>query len=432
MDATAARPIAAAVAGWETAMSDSHNDNKITTGTTNDVTVTDPADAGPARPSATRRSRRPRGATTRARVRARRGLILPAAVAGTLAAALLGAAPAHAGTSCNLRFYYNYDGSPAWPSSQVSPGPFLSCSLPPAIVRYNGGTTIAATSATAGAFETFVNTDYSPNWWKNDGWGGSDGGFGAPAMTPYSGGTEFAITYSNALIYDWETGGSPAPAGRAELIASSGIAPSAPAMARTSGATEMAATGTDNSLWFYWNIDGTPNWGSHQIVGPSLAYGTPAIVADDSSTEVAFIAPDASLWFYWIINGTTAWHPEEVSGPGTVWGGVAMTHSYGGIQIAAPGPGGSIMFFWAADGTSTWHPEQVAGPGTMQGAPAMIAGHYTMEIAVTATDGSLRYYWSYDGTPTWYGAQIAPPGTASTSPAMTRFNGGTEIAVAGP
>jgi hypothetical protein len=104
MDATAARPIAAAVAGWETAMSDSHNDNKITTGTTNDVTVTDPADAGPARPSATRRSRRPRGATTRARVRARRGLILPAAVAGTLAAALLGAAPAHAGTSCNLRF----------------------------------------------------------------------------------------------------------------------------------------------------------------------------------------------------------------------------------------------------------------------------------------------------------------------------------------
>jgi hypothetical protein len=432
MDAAADRPIAAAVAGWETAMSESHGDNKITTGTKKDLTVTDPADASPARPSATRRSRRPRDVTTRARVCARRGLILSAAVAGILGAALLGAAPAHAGGVCHLRYYFNYDGSPAWPSGQVSPATFESCSVPPAIARYNGGTVIAATSATAGDFDTYVNTDGSPNWWPNDTWGGSDGGFGAPGLTPYSGGTEFAVTYSNALIYDWETGGSPAPANRGELIANSGVAPSAAAIARTSTATEIAATGTDNSLWFYWNIDGTPTWGSHQIVGPSLAYGTPAIVADNNSTEVAFIAPDASLWFFWIINGTTAWHEELVSGPGTIWGGVAMTHSYGGIQIATPGPGGSIMFFWAADGTDTWHPEQVAGPGTMHGAPAMVAGNYTMEIAVTATDGSLRYYWSYDGTPTWYGAQIAPPGTASTSPSMTRSNGGTEIAVAGP
>jgi len=413
-------------------MSDSHDDDKIITGTGRDVTVTGPAYAGPARPSATRRSRRPRGAPPRARARARRGLILPAVVAGTLAVALLAAAPADAGTGCNVRFYYNYDGYSAWPSSQVSPYPVLSCSLPPAIVRYNGGTTIAATNADAGGFETFVNTDGWPNWWKNDGWGGGSGGFGPLAMTPYSGGTEFAVPYSNGLIYDWETGGQPAPAGRAGWVASSGVALSAPAMARTSGATEIAATGTDNSLWFYWNFDGIPTWGSDQIVGPGLAYGTPAIVADDYSTEVAYIAPDASLWFFWVINGTTAWHEEEVSGPGTVWGGVAMTHSYGGIQIAAPGPGGSLMFFWAADGTATWHPEQVAGPGTMQGAPAMIAGNYTTEIAVTATDGSLRYYWAYVGTSTWHGAQIAPPGTASTSPAMTRFNGGTEIAVAGP
>jgi hypothetical protein len=113
-------------------------------------------------------------------------------------------------------------------------------------------------------------------------------------MTPYSGGTEFAVPISNALIYDGETGGSPAPPGRAEVIANSGVALWAPAMARTSGATEIAATGNDLSLWFYWNIDGTPNWGSHQIVGPSLAYGAPAIVASDNSTEIAAIAPDAS------------------------------------------------------------------------------------------------------------------------------------------
>ena len=415
-------------------MSESHDDDKITTGARKDMTAVGPEGAGPARPSGSRRSRRLRGAFTRTRIRARRGLILPAAAALALAAVLLGGAPAHAGGgNCNLRYYVNYDGSPDWPATPVSPFPNQSCTQAPAIARYNGGTIIGAVSSDQAYFGTYVNTDGSTSWWKNDGWGGSPGDFATPALIPYSGGTEFALTWPNSgLIYDWETGGSPAPANRGSLVATSGIGPSAPAIARTGTATEIAATGTDDSLWFYWNIDGTPNWGTRQIAGPSQAHGTPAIVADNNSTEVAVIAPDASLWFYWIINGTTTWHPEEVSGPGTVWGGVAMTHSYGGIQIAAPGPGGSIMFFWAADGTSTWHPEQVAGPGTMQGAPAMVAGNYTMEIAVTATDGSLRYYWSRDGTTAWYGAQIAPPGTVSASPAMTRANGGTEIAVTGP
>jgi alpha/beta hydrolase fold len=224
---------------------------------------------------------------------------------------------------------------------------------------------LLSTYATAGGFETFVNTDGSPYWWKNDGWGGPYGGFGPTAMTPYSGGTEFAVPISNALIYDWETGGSPAPPGRAEVIANSGVALWAPAMARTSGATEIAATGNDLSLWFYWNIDGTPDWGSHQIVGPSLAYGAPAIVASGNSTEIAAIAPDASLWFYWAFNGTSAWHEAEIAGPGSAWGGLAMTDSAGATAITAAGPGGTLWFYWVIDGTGSWHAEEVAGWGSV-------------------------------------------------------------------
>ncbi len=66
----------------------------------------------------------------------------------------------------------------------------MSCSLPPAIVRYNGGTTIAATDADGSGFDTMVNTDGSPEWSKNDSWGGSVVFGGADLMTPYSGGTE--------------------------------------------------------------------------------------------------------------------------------------------------------------------------------------------------------------------------------------------------
>jgi hypothetical protein len=36
------------------------------------------------------------------------------------------------------------------------------------------------------------------------------------------------------------------------------LAPWAPGIARTSGATVIAATGIDYSMWFYWNLDGWP------------------------------------------------------------------------------------------------------------------------------------------------------------------------------
>jgi len=409
-------------------MSESHDGGKTITGTGKDAAVTGQADAVPAGPGATRRSRRRRGVPARG-TRGHR-VILAAATAGALAAALLGAPPAHA-ASCTLKFYYNVDGSPAWPGATVADN--TSCSDTPAIVRYAGGTTIASNGDSINEFITYVNADGSPDWRKNDDTGGINA-FGPLAMTPYSGGTEIAIPDGNALFYGWETGGQSIQAGTVEWVASGvspWVSPFAPAIARNAMGTVIAFTGQDSSLWFYWNTDGSPGWGSHQVVGPSQVYGAPAIATTANSTEIAYIAPDGSLWFYWNVNGTGTWWPEEVSGPGTVSGGVAMTHSYGGTQISAPGPGGSLMFFWNYDGTSTWHPEQVAGPGSAQGAPAMVAGNQTEAIAVTAPDGSVRYYYSYDGTTTWTGTLIAPPGTASTSPAITRSSAGTEIAVVG-
>jgi hypothetical protein len=360
--------------------------------------------------------------------RTRHSLIVPAALAGVLAGALLGAAPAYA-AGCTLKYFYNYDGSPTWHSMQIASS--TSCSVEPAITRYNGGTTIAAISNDGTKWQTYVNPDGWSSWYLNDSVSFPLPDWGAPAMTPYSGGPEIAVPFQGSLFFYWEAGGQPVQNLPSALDANPAISLSAPAMTRTSGATEIAATGTDNSLWYFWNFDGSPNWGSHQIAGPSAAYGAPAISATGSSTEIAVIAPDASLWFYWAVNGVPGWHPEEVSGPGTVWGGVAMTDSAGATEITAPGPGGSIMFYWAVDGTSSWHSEQIAGPGTMQGAPAMAATGNAMEIAVTATDGSLRYYWAYNGSTNWHGTQIAPPGTASTSPAITRANGATEITAAG-
>ena len=413
-------------------MSESRDDDQVTIGASRDAAVTGPADGGPARLSAPRRSRRPRGATTRAHIR--RGLVLPAALALALVAALLGAAPAQAGGSCNARYVFNSDGSPVWSSMQVvdpnEPDAYVSCSLAPAIARWpGGGTMITGAIDWTSGFYTWENPDGQGTYYLYGQWGTGSSSWGEPAML--SGNTpQLVVPLDNHLWYFTEPPGESLQ-GYVELPGPS-VSLNAPAIARTGSATEIAATGSDHSLWFYWNIDGTTTWNPEEITGPGMAYGAPAITADANATEVASMGADGSLWFYWIINGTTTWHPEEVAGPGSVNSGLAMTHSYGGIQIAAQGPHGSLLYFWAADGTTTWHSVQLAGPGTMQGAPAMVSGNGTQEIALTATDGSLRYYWSYDGTPTWYQGQIAPPGYATSSPSMTRSNGGTEIAVAGP
>ena len=104
-------------------MSDSHDSDQVTTRTRKDAAVTSQAaDAGLASPAGPRRFRRRRGGPDRG-ARGRK-VTLAAAAADALAAALLGAPPAHAGGyQCNLRFYYNVDGSPDWPGAQAHPVP---------------------------------------------------------------------------------------------------------------------------------------------------------------------------------------------------------------------------------------------------------------------------------------------------------------------
>ena len=266
-------------------MSDSHDSGKVTTGSGKDAAVTSQAHAGLPTPSVTRRSRRRRGGSARG-ARGRR-VILPAAVAGALTAALLAAPPAHANSyQCNVRFYYNFDGSSAWPSARVndpSQQEYAACFGAPAIARYNGGTVIAAHYQTiVGSVWTYVNPDGAANWTVSDSYGGSWLAFGPPAMTSYGGGTELAVPVVDTLEYLWEPAGSTLQG--PGIPASSGISQNAPAIARNSTGTVIAATGRDNSLWFYWNADGSPAWGSHQVVGPAQVSGAPAIATTGNST----------------------------------------------------------------------------------------------------------------------------------------------------
>jgi len=363
--------------------------------------------------------------------RPRRWLVLPTALAGILAAVLSGAGPAQAYTDCHLWFYYNFFGSPTWSHGAVDNN--MSCSVRPAIVRTNDGTEIATVSSDKTGYLTYVNKDGSPTWYTNDSWGALDSSaFGGPSLTPYSGGTEMAITFAGELIYGWEPYGQSVASGGGSSLVSSGMGPWAAGMTRTSGATEIAAAGADGTLWFYWNVDGSPNWGTEKVAGPWMATDSPALMTWGGATQVAAIAADSSLHFYWVNNGSSTWHPEQVSTPGQVTGAPAMTDSDGAVEIAVTGLDGSLWFLWAANYTNTWHAEELAGPGSVSGSPAMVGANNAMEIAATAPDGSLWFYWAIDGTPTWHPSQVAGPGTTATSPAMVASGNAIEIAVEGP
>ena len=53
------------------------------------------------------------------------------------------------------------------------------------------------------------------------------------------------------------------------------------------------------------------------------------------SMEIAATGADGSLWFYWAYDGTNTWHPQELSGPGTTIASPAMTTSSGTYEIAS-------------------------------------------------------------------------------------------------
>ena len=258
-----------------------------------------------------------------ARTRLRRWLVLPAALAGILAAVLSGAGPAQAGAYCHLWFYYSFFGSPAWTHEAVADN--TSCFVRPAIVRTNDGTEIAAIMSDRTSFDTYVNQDGSPAWDINDSFGGNINSLGGPALTTYSGGTEMTITGYGGLSYAWEPYGQTIAhgGGGSSVVARPGIGPWAPGITRTSGATEIAAAGNDGTLWFYWNIDGSPTWNPEQVAGAWMATDSPALMTYGGATQVAAIAADGSLNFYWVTNGTSTWHPQQVPEPGPASGAPA-------------------------------------------------------------------------------------------------------------
>jgi hypothetical protein len=246
-----------------------------------------------------------------ARARLHRWLVVPAALTVVLQAALLGATPAQAAGACNLHYWWTPFNSPsAWVDAVITAGTPFSCTMSPAIARLSGGSKINTGSEILAAlqdpvgYRTDRNLDGEPSWDLGGIFTGKSPGMpGAPSLISYSRGVEYAFPYGNGvygndLWYGWGPGGYPELGGLNQVSSGSKLEPWAPGMARTSGATEIAATGVDYSLWFYWNFDGTPTWHAEEVAGQGSVSGTPAMIAASGAMEIAATGADGSLSFY--------------------------------------------------------------------------------------------------------------------------------------
>jgi hypothetical protein len=49
-----------------------------------------------------------------------------------------------------------------------------------------------------------------------------------------------------------------------------------------------------------------------QIVGTGTTYSAPSMTTDGNNVNITATGTGQSLWFYWAVNGSSTWHPEQV------------------------------------------------------------------------------------------------------------------------
>lgn len=224
-------------------------------------------------------------------------------------------------------------------------------------------------------------------------------------------------------------------------VAVGGYALSSPDMIqRPSGETNIAVVGKDNSLDFYINKQGSPAWGKLTVAGPGSAYSKPAIVQRPSGeTNIAVRGPNNTLDFYYNFPGSPQWGKIPVATPNQAYSAPAMVQRPNGeTDIAVLGPDNSLNFYFNQQGSPYWGLSRVAINGWAHSAPAMVQRPSTGEtnIAVQGPNNTLDFYTNQQGSPAWGRIRAAGEGSTHTSPnapaMVQRPNGETDIAVRGP
>lgn len=213
------------------------------------------------------------------------------------------------GPNHSLDFYFNLPGSAAWGKITI---PGAQAYSKPAIVQRSTGETNIAVQGPDDSLDFYFNAQGSPSWGKLpvaiNNWAHS-----APAMVQRpSGETDIVVEGPNhSLDMYINTQGS---AGWARInVAGGGTTYSAenpPAVVqRTDGETNVVVEGPGDQADFYYNAQGSPNWGRLLVAIGGYSLRQPAMVQRSSmgETDLVIVGPGKRLDFYINNQGSPYW-----------------------------------------------------------------------------------------------------------------------------
>ena len=168
------------------------------------------------------------------------------------------------------------------------------------------------------------------------------------------------------------------------------------------------------------------------LAATPTAANSPSMVVNGADLDIAAQGPNNSLLFYWAVNGTSTWHTVTVAGAGTTFSAPSMAVDGGSVIIAAQGPNNSLMFYWTFDPASSWNPEPVAGAATTFSAPSVATDNHSVDIVAQGPGGTMYSYYAVNGSSTWatqlVGGSLISPG-ATSAPAVVMAGGLVNVAV---
>ncbi len=262
------------------------------------------------------------------------------------------------GPNNELDFYMNTPGSPYWGKLMVA-GPGSAYGKPAIIQRPSGETDIAVEGPNH-SLNYYFNAQGSPNWGKVA-VAVPNYAYSSPAMAlRASGEIDIAVQGpGNSMDFYYNAPGS--NAWGVSHVAVNGWAFSTPSMVqRQSGETDIAVQGPNNSLDFYMNSSGSPYWGRIAVAGSNTTFtapNPPAITQRPSGeTDIAVKGPGDQANFYFNAQGSGNWGKSPVATSGYNFRAPVMWQrpSTGETDMAIVGPNNRLDFYFNAAGSPYW------------------------------------------------------------------------------
>ncbi|MFD2415653.1 hypothetical protein [Amycolatopsis pigmentata] len=245
--------------------------------------------------------------------------------------------------------------------------------------------------------------------------------------TNTAGATVTANVLGTQLRFYYQLDGNPIDAWNSTPVPGPG-AYSRPAIARDGSATVIAAKGPDNSLYFYWNLHGSPTWNYAEVAGPGTILSAPSIVRDSTRTMIAATTLAGDVAVYTNLHGSPAWTAEFLAT--TYAQGVpSLVRDGTTTALAFRGVADSLYFSWRWNSGSTWTQTLVDFAGSTASDPSLVRDGTSSALVTRSPSNALRYYRNLHGTPNWIMTQLHDPGYLAANSEPQLADDGTTSAM---